>query len=110
MEDVESLCKRLIIINHGKIVYDGPTKKIRAEHLTRKRIVVVLEEKVDNLGIKNVKQLYRGAYKHAIEVDTAKYPVREVIKKILSKHKVNDITILDPPIEEIIEQIFKKEV
>ena len=109
MEDVESLCKRLVIINHGKIVYDGSTKKIRKDYLTKKRIIIILDEKVNDLGIKNVKFLYRGAYKHAIEVDTAKYPVREVIKKILSKHKVNDITIHDPPIEEIIEHIFKKE-
>ena len=110
MEDVEQICKRLIIINEGLIVYDGSMKKIKEKYLTHKVVVVILQDKVETLGIKDVKLLYRGAYKHAIEVDIRKHPIRKIVKKIISKHKVEDITVQDPPIEEIIEQIFKKSV
>ena len=110
MEDVEQICKRLIIINEGKIVYDGEMKKIRDKYLTHKRIIVILQNKVDSLGIKGVKHLYRGTYKHAIEVDTEKTPIQDIVKNIMTKHKVEDITVLDPPIEEIIEKIYRKSV
>ncbi len=108
MQDVEELCKRLIIINHGRIVYDGPTKEIREKYLTQKRIVVILQEKVKSISIKGAKLLYRGKFKHGLEIDTSKHPIREIVKDIMQKYNVEDISILDPPIEEIIEQIYKK--
>ena len=110
MEDVEQICKRLIIINEGTVVYDGLTKKIREKYLSKKRIIVILQDKVENLEIEGVKKLYRGMYKHALEVDTTKHPINEIVMKLMNRYKIEDINILDPPIEEIIEQIYKKEV
>lgn len=108
MQDVEELCKRLIIINHGRIIYDGPTKKIREEYLTKKRIIVILKEKVVKFEIKGTKRLFRGKFKHSLEVDTSKHPIKEIVKEIMQKYDVDDISILDPPIEEIIERIYQK--
>jgi ABC-2 type transport system ATP-binding protein len=107
MEDVEQICKRIIIINKGKIVYDNSMKKIKEQFLNKKRITVILENK-DSIQIPGVKQLYKGTYKHGLEIDTSKYSLPETITKIMKKHKVADISILDPPIEEIIEQIYKQ--
>ncbi len=106
MEDVEQICKRLIIINEGKIVYDGPTKKIRERFLNTKRITVVLENEVKKLNIKGVKTIFRGKFKHGLEVNTKKHSLREIVQKIMALHDVVDISVLDPPIEEIIEDIF----
>lgn len=112
MEDVEEICNRLIIINEGKIVYDGSTKAIREKYLKYKVINVILEDKVRSLGLKlkGVKVLARDKFKHTMEIDTTKLPIQKVVHQIVSKHKVEDITVVDPPIEEIIERIFKKEV
>ena len=107
MEDVERICKRIIIINKGKIVYDDSMKKIKEQFLNKKRIEVILENK-EIIQIPGVKVLFKGSFKHGLEVDTAKNSLPEMVTKIMNKHKVADISILDPPIEEIIEQIYKQ--
>jgi ABC-2 type transport system ATP-binding protein len=106
MEDVEQVCKRLIIINKGKLVYDGPTKKIKDTYLMKKRVIVVLENET-KIDLQGAKTLYRGKYKHALEIDTSKHPIKKVIPKIMNKYAVEDISVLDPPIEEIIEEIYR---
>jgi ABC-2 type transport system ATP-binding protein len=110
LEDVEQVCKRLIIINKGTIVYDGSTKEIRNKHLKYKVIKVILNNKVSSLGLrlKGVKTVFRGKFRHVIEVDTSKYSIQQVVRKIVSKHDVEDINILDPPIEEVISRIYKE--
>ena len=114
MEDVETICKRLIIIDEGKIVYDGTTKKIKDDYLDQKIIHVIFSEKVNNLNLNlegvNVAKRSKDYYKYQIKVDTSVNQIQEVIKKLISKHKVEDINILDPQIETIIHKIFSKEV
>jgi ABC-2 type transport system ATP-binding protein len=108
MEDVEKVCKRLIIINQGKIVYDGLTKKIRDKYLSKKQIIVILEDKVDEISIKGAKTIFRGKFKHGLEIDTKKVHIKDVIQNLVSKYNLNDINIIDPPIEDIIEQIYNE--
>lgn len=107
INDVERICKRVIIINEGKIVYDGLMKKLKEEYLNKKVITIILPDEVKALNLTKGKLLYRGKFKHVFEVDISKEPISEVIKEIISKYKIEDITITDPPIEDIIEQIFK---
>lgn len=107
INDVEKICKRVIIINEGKIVYDGLMKKVKEEYLNKKVITIILPDEVKSMDLTQGKLLYRGKFKHVFEVDTSKDQISEVIKEIISKYKIEDITITDPPIEDIIEQIFK---
>ena len=111
LEDVEQVCKRLIIINKGTIVYDGSTTEIRNKHLKYKVIQVILNNKVSSLGLglKGVKIVFKGKFRHVIEIDTSKFSIQQVVKKIVSKHDVEDINILDPPIEEVISRIYKED-
>ena len=65
MEDVEQICDRLIIINEGKIVYDGSTKNIREKYLKYKIIRVILAEKSSSLklGFKGLKVISKGRFR-----------------------------------------------
>ena len=107
MEDVETLCKRLIIINQGEIVFDGPTKDIKERYLNKKRLTVILSKKIKEIKLPGAKTMFKGDYKHGLEVDTSKHSIQKVIQKLTSKYAIEDINIQDPPIEEIIEEIFK---
>ena len=112
LEDVEQICNRLIIINEGRIVYDGSTSELREKYLKYKVVKVILQEKGSSLKLKlrNIKTIFKGKFKHIIEVDTTKHSIQKVVQKIMSENNVADITILDPPIEEIISRIYRKEV
>ena len=108
MEDVEQICKRLIIISKGKIVHDGSMKDIREKYLSKKRIVVILQDKVKEISLPGAELMYRGTYKHALEINTKETSLKESVKSIVSKYNVEDISVLDPPIEEIIEEIYQR--
>lgn len=105
MEDVKELCKRVIIINKGKLLYDEKLDKIIQTYADFKLITIILDqdigiEKVDKLG--HVKE-----YDFPKVVFTIKRAdANKFAAKILQKFPIADITIADPPIEAIIRGIF----
>ena len=109
MGDIEKLCRRIIIINRGAVVYDGPLEKIRGLYLNKKIFDVKLdEESSKQLKLRGCEVVERKQYSMKIEADTSKIAVRDIINKLLSEFEIADLIISDPPIEEIIQAIYKR--
>lgn len=109
MGDIEKLCKRIIIINHGKIVYDGLLDKIKRFYINKKIFEVKLEEKAKKrFKMDFCEAIKQEDYSMTIEADTSKQPIKNVINYLISNFDIADITISDPPIEEIIQRIYKE--
>lgn len=107
MADVKELCKRVIIINEGKILYDGLLEDI-VEKLAPYRIIKVdFEQEVDKDKLAKFGDMQKYDGVHA-EVQVSKHEVAKKAAKILSSFSISDLTIEDPAIEDIIRQIFKK--
>ncbi|MFO1014546.1 MAG: ATP-binding cassette domain-containing protein [Caulobacteraceae bacterium] len=104
--DIELVCDRVIVINRGKIVVDQPTPELRRQFLSRKLVTVrsvAARLEVDLLGVTR-----RPAEDHLtiLEVDTSKVRVEQVIAQALAAGGVEDITIEDPPMEEVVHEIY----
>jgi len=108
MGDIERLCKRIIIINHGIIVYDGPISKIKKEYLTHKHLDVKFNKPDKKFKFKGCKVIEQTDYELRIELDTKKQTVKDVINHLITDFDVADIVVQDPPIEEIIQKIYKE--
>lgn len=109
MQDIEKLCERIIIINHGEVVYDGPLDKIRRSYLKNKVLDVKLEEPAKiSFKLKGCKVLKKKQYELLIEVNTEQQLIRTVIDYLIKNYKFADILISDPPIEEIIQLIYRE--
>jgi len=108
MDDIEKLCQRIIIINHGRIIYDGPLDDIRKKYFTDKHIEVKLSEKVGKFKFKGCRVVKKQDYFLKLELDIKKAPVPALINFLLKNYEVADITVVDPPIEEIIKKIYKE--
>ena len=107
MGDVKELCKRVIIINEGKILYDGLLTEIVEKFAPYKIIKADFEKMVDKdklIGFGEIKN-YDGLY---VEIQLSKEEVAKKAAKLLSSFAVADLTIEDPAIEDIIRQVFKK--
>lgn len=108
--DIESVCDRTIIINYGKVIFDGNTNHLKKQYLNKKLIRVLLSEENDSLlelhkdGIKIEKNNKKEA---VFEVDTTKTSIDDVLKDVIHGKGVEDITIEDPPLEEIIGKIYE---
>ncbi len=107
MQEIEHLCKNIIIINHGIIVYNGSLAEIKRKYLGIKLVDVKLEIKGKKFSKKNCTVVEQTDYEIKVEVDTSKVKVKEIVNYLLTEYDVADILILDPPIEEIIQQIFQ---
>lgn len=105
--DIEELCKRVVVINHGQIVTDETVKELKTNYLTHKIIGVLYNDQVtiDDSRFLIHKQK-GGGYK--IEIDTQKITPADAINQLMSYGNIIDITIEDPPLEEIIALIYKK--
>ncbi|ERI93797.1 ABC transporter, ATP-binding protein [Clostridiales bacterium oral taxon 876 str. F0540] len=105
--DIEQLCKRAIIINHGQVVLNESIKSLKYDYLNKKEISIKYnhEIKVDDPNI-NVVKRKGGALK--VQVDTSKQDIEEVLTELIKYGKVDDITISEPPLEEIISYIYQQ--
>lgn len=107
MQDIEKLCKRIIIINYGRIIYDGPLEDIKKKYFTDKHIEVKFVEKAPSIKFKGCKVIESQDYQLKLELDTRKSPIQDLISFLLKNYDVADITVADPPIEEIIKKIYR---
>src|SRR6202047_3553924 len=114
LDDIEELCRRIMIIDHGKVLYDGHLAQLKQQLLRTKQIKFVLKDRTqadcldafsrDGLEVEQVDELtYR------IRFDRVKVATAELIRQILGAVEVRDILIEDEPIEEIIKRIYAGE-
>jgi ABC-2 type transport system ATP-binding protein len=108
--DVEKLCKRVIIINHGRIIYDDRTSKLKRQYLRRKIIDVRFGEALtEPFAVPGVSTLKQGTYGVKLQFDSREVPVEGVVQQIITARPCHDITISDPPMEEIIREIYMEQ-
>ena len=103
--DVERVCRRAVVINHGRIVYDGAIDELKRSLLTTKIMDLKLAEPLA-LDLPEVTIRRAGSYAAKLEVDTARTRVEAVVRAILQRNTVLDITISDPPLEEVIAALY----
>ena len=105
--DIEKLCKRVIIINDGKIVLDGSMENLKYHYLNKKIVEVKMKEKVNLDDEDGITILKDKGYNLKIEVDLTKKTISDAIK-LLNTDNIVDINISNTPLEEIISEIYKK--
>ena len=126
--DVEQICRRAIVINHGEIILDAPVATLKRDYLKAKTVDLLLNEPVETLltsestsnqqhlnielpydtgGIRILKAKGREL---TLEIDTARCPLEPVVAAIMERSHIIDMTITDPPMEEIIAAIYSEKI
>ncbi len=104
--DIEQLCKRAIIINHGEVVLNESIKKLKHDYLNKKIISIKYNDEV-NINNPDINIIKHKGSAVKVEVNTAKGDIDEVLTSLIGYGKVADITIEEPPMEEIIAHIYQ---
>ncbi|MBV6451868.1 MAG: Vitamin B12 import ATP-binding protein BtuD [Anaerolineales bacterium] len=108
--DLEALCRRVIIVNHGQIVYEDKVSNLKRKFLTRKMVEVRYAEEVSpNFSIEGVEILKVGSYGVKLRFDTTQTPVDAVMSHLSQAGELVDITVSDPPLEEVIAKIYQND-
>jgi len=108
MADVTALAKRVIMIDRGRLMYDGSLQGLVERTVPVKRIELTLTPNATLEQIARFGEVKRFQYPHAvIEVPRAEAP--DASARILMCGVVADLSIQDPPIEDVIRQIFARD-
>ncbi len=106
MADVEALCRRVILIHHGRMLFDGALERLVERFSPYKTIVVRLEEPVAPEGYGEIV----ACDEDRITLRAPKADVPHLTGRLLAELPVVDLSVEDAPIEAVIEQIFTQEV
>ncbi len=104
--DIETLTKRTIVINHGTIVYDDSTQRLKKEYLTHKVVELVLEEPAEKFSFAGGTIVERNKHRIKIEVEAAPGAIERLLAYAFEHFTVLDITIMDEPLEHIIATMY----
>jgi ABC-2 type transport system ATP-binding protein len=102
MADVEALCKRVIVIHNGKLLFDGGLTELVGRFSAFKTIRVTLDHDTDLTQYGEV--IDRDGVHATLRVPKA--TTAQVTGRILSEQQVDDLTVEDPPIDDVIEKVF----
>ncbi len=105
--DIETLTKRAIVINHGTIIFDDTTPRLKKDYITTKIIELVIEGSTKEFNFEGGNVLERGKHALKIEIDTTTASIEKLLSYSLENFKIVDINIFEPPLEEIIAAIYR---
>ena len=103
MDDVEALCKRVIVIHHGTIIYDGALSDLVRDFAANRIISIRTSASAEQLG------QYGTVVAHddgQLSITVAKQQVPAVAAQLLSHYDISDIAIGEPPIDDVIEALY----
>lgn len=107
MNDIEQLCKRLIILDEGRIIFDGETEALKQNFIHEKVIELELEEGgCDLKGMPGVIVVSEQGCKKWLKIDSDNYSTGEVISQLANNYKIKDISVKEPSVENIVKNIY----
>jgi ABC-2 type transport system ATP-binding protein len=114
MDDIEELCRRILIIDHGKVLFDGELRELKQRLLRTKQIKFVVKDRADGEGlsrfaIDGVELQPVDELTYRFRFDRTKVSAADLIRQILASVEVRDLLIEDEPIEEVIKRIYAGE-
>jgi ABC-2 type transport system ATP-binding protein len=104
MGDIEALCPRVIIIDHGKIFFDGPLSRVIDRYAVHKVVgLTFADASPRDLGAFGETI---GQTPHTVRLRVPRARATEVCRELLGRFPVTDLNVQEPPIEDVIRQLF----
>ena len=110
MDDISQLCKRMMIIDHGKLLYDGSVEAIRDRYGVERTLVVDLDGSEDiegPLDLPGMTDIQRGGPRHWLRFRREEMTAAEAISTVTARYRIRDLTLEEPDIEGIVRRIYE---
>jgi ABC-2 type transport system ATP-binding protein len=106
--DIEQVARRAIVINHGSVIYDDEVAAMRRALLATKLVEVGFARPAPPLDLPGVDVLTQTDTNAELVVDTTATSIRSVLDTLLATTAVADISVTDPPLEQVIAEIYRQ--
>jgi ABC-2 type transport system ATP-binding protein len=114
LDDIEELCRRILIIDRGKVLFDGELRELKQRLLRTKQIKFAVKERADGekvlqFAVKGVELEPVDELTFRLRFDRTQVSGADLIRQILASVEVRDLLIEDESIEEVIKRIYAGE-
>jgi ABC-2 type transport system ATP-binding protein len=106
MADIVRLCQRIMIIDHGSLLYDGSLEAIRERFGTSRTLVVDLEEDEEFEGVEGAEVVREEGPRRWLRFRRDEIAAPALIARVAERYRLRDLTLEEPEIEEIIRRIY----
>ncbi|MEV6419260.1 ATP-binding cassette domain-containing protein [Streptomyces sp. NPDC051662] len=103
LDDVEELCERIVLIDHGKVAYDGDVAELKARYAPHRELVVQTDHLEEVEGAEIVR---REEGKVWLRFDPTRTSPARLVAAVLARHRVTDLSIVEPELESVIHRIY----
>lgn len=110
MSDIEKVCKRMLIIDTGQIIYDGPVAGIRERFTPYRTLVVDLAEEVSEVTSARAEVVGRSDQQVRLRFDRRQVSASELIIELAGRYAIKDMSVEEPEIEAIVRDIYERGV
>lgn len=108
MDDIETLCNRVMVIGHGKLLYDGKLEALKNKYAPLRQIKATLNEKVEELLIAGAEKIKADGNVWTVLFNPNKIAAHTMVERLAQKLPLKDIVIEEQDIDEIIASMYKE--
>jgi len=109
MVDIEKVCSRIMIIDHGRIVYDGNIAQMRAQYGKQRKLVVEFEETIPDFSVPQATLTHSEGRKKWFAFNRFETTPSTLITQISAQFPILDLAVEEPEIESIVRTIYQRE-
>jgi ABC-2 type transport system ATP-binding protein len=106
LADVERLCRRIVLIDEGRVIYDGPLEKLRERYGTHRVLSVEFAENYGEIAVDGAEVVRREAMTADLRFDRRAVSAEAIVRRVMEKYAIADIAITEPDIETIVRRIY----
>jgi len=104
--DMERVCSRAIVINHGRLLWDGPISALRRSYLKAKRVTLWSDADRLELTLPGVRVLSSGSYRTELDISLDITPLGQLVDAALRQASIRDMAIEDAPLDDVIRALY----
>lgn len=106
MDDIEALCRRVVVIHDGGIFLDGSLGDLRRRVSSERRLIADLADGTGDVTVDGARIIEREGNRVTLAFDPEQVPAAELIARVASAYEVRDLFVENPPIEELIAKLY----
>ena len=106
MDDIEALCSRVMLINRGRLLFEGALDVLRGRVTSERWLIVRLADGAGAIVDPDAEEIRRDGERVTLRFFPEVVPAAELISRIAARYPVRDLYVENPPIEEIIARLY----
>jgi viologen exporter family transport system ATP-binding protein len=106
LKDVELLCRRIVLIELGRVLYDGAITDLKRRYAPYRELVITLAGEGMTVDLPGAERIRQEGPQTWLRFDPERIPVPDLIAAAIARYPVRDVAIEEPELEGVVRQIF----